>query len=447
MSNLIVRRDSFVRQLQSSTPITAQNAFIDRIRIDVGDWILFGENDHVCDALSGLREAMVVTADGECLPLFNGQLIERIRDVRDLRFSSNPNRDRLDASEPLISGRAVEVSWQNRLTSRQDGETARLAFEATLNLTRFIQAQALKRITRLDRPKLVSEYVLVITPEERWYENELPLRPATNLIIGPDKKYAFALSNSHVDQLREYFTLAQSVLSQSVEVAFDGTRARAVLFPYFSIREIEFYWEFDSEAPIDWVLQLRNALSEQSEDIGEDWYETITPSLETRRQSPCIKLKLTKNISVKVYAKTTRRIRFEVTLKDAAIHNAVEGGRRRDSIEGILAMIAPLAEVAVQRLEPILQSIVADPPPPGSFTAVELIYQVTRSANNPHTAEAIIAALVAFGKVVPYGNPTLLSIVHALRDLGVLRTLRPRSRIYVVTDEYRDALASLRRYR
>ncbi|SEK92178.1 hypothetical protein SAMN05421666_3142 [Roseovarius nanhaiticus] len=447
MSNLIVRRDSFVRQLSPSTQINAENAFIDRIRIDVGDWALFGERDHICEALSGLREAEVTSVDGECLPLFNNQLVERIRDVRHLKFRSNPNRDSLGASKPLISGKAAEVLWQSRLTSPQDGEVGRLAFEATLNHTRFVQAQALKRITRLDRPKLVSEYVLAISPDENWYENEIPLRPATNLIIGPNKKYAFALASPRGSQLREYLTLAQSVLSESVQTAFQHSKARAVLLPYFSIREIEFYWEFDSNAPIDWVLQLREILSEQAITMAEDWYDTAAPSLEIQRQSPCIKLKLTQNISIKIYAKTTRRVRFEVTLKDSAIHNAVVGGRRRDSIEGVVSMIAPLAEVAVRRLKPILQSIVADPPPPGSFTAVELMYQITRTADNAHTAEAIIAALVAFGKVVPYGNPRLLSVVHALRDLGVLRTLRPRSRIYVVTDEYRDALASLRRYR
>ncbi|SIT82454.1 hypothetical protein SAMN05421665_1464 [Yoonia rosea] len=448
MSNPIVRRDSFVRSLSAQTQITAENAFIDRIRLDVGDWALSGDTDQICDALTNLREAETYTANGECVQLFNNHIIEAIWNVRGLKFNSNPNRDNLAQNAPLLSGKVDLAMWQYRPVSRQPGEQARIVFETQLNLTRFIQAQRLKRITRLDRPKLASEYILAISPEESWYETETPLRPATNLIIGPNKKYAFALSQSMTQQLEHYLTVACDTLSNVMLEAFDGSRATATHIPYLSLKEIEFYWEFDSDAPIDWVLSMREILAQQSESFGEDMYQTTHPSLQTQNQSPCFTLRMTQFIRIKVYAKTNRRVRFEVKLKENAINNTA-GRRTHDSIDGVLSMIAPLAQEAAKRLRPVLQSIAAEPQPRGSFTAVELMHQILRASDDPHVSETIIASLVTFGRIAPYNNDPIRHAIKKLKELKVpiLRPRIPRSRICVVTDEYRDALASLRLYR
>lgn len=442
----IVRRDAFVRSLTPDTEISGDDAFIDRIQIDIGNWALIGEEDQVLDGLSQLRNTEVVSPDGEPVPLFNNLILERISHVRDLRFRSSSGSGSLNRASPLLAGRCNTAAWRNQSTSRRPGEVARIVFETHLNLTRFVQAQRLKQRTHLARPALASDYVLAISPEESWYTEEALLLPATNVIIGPDKKYARALRHPRTQQLTKYLELTLGTLSRALDMSFAETGAAHEYLPHFNLREIEFYWEFDSDNPVDWVLSMTEAVAQHGMRYGEVIYETQRPLIETQNQSPCLRIGLTRDIDVKIYAKTTRRVRFEVTLSGAAIYN--HGGRRTHStIDGLVSLIPALAEEAASRLSPLLQSIAADPPPPGSFTALNLMHLITRASASPHAAEAVIASLVTFGRVSPYNNDPVLEAVHRLRDQGVLRNLGPRSRIYVVADEYRDALASLRRYR
>ncbi|MCD1628186.1 hypothetical protein K7H22_19550 [Seohaeicola saemankumensis] len=442
----IVRRDAFVRRLLPDLEISGENAFIDRIQLDVGNWALVGEEDQVLDALSQLREIEVYSSDGEPVSLFNSRVLQRVSDARDLRFRTTTDSDALNRTSPLLAGRINTASWRSQTVSRRPNEVARLVFETHLNLTRFVQAQQLKRITHLARPALATDYVLAIRPEDEWYADELPLRPATNIIIGPNKKYAFALRHPRTQQARTYFTLALGTLSRALEISFAGTGASYEYLPHLNLREIEFYWEFDSDNPVEWVLSMTEVVAQHGVRYGEVMYETQRSSIETQNQSPCLRIGLTRDIDIKIYAKTTRRVRFEVTLSGAAIYN--HGGRRtHTTVEGVVGLIPALANEAASRIRPLLQSIAADPPPPGSFTALNLMHLITRASSDPHAAEAIIASLVTFGRVSPYRNDPILNAVHMLRDQGVLRNLGARSRIYIVTDAYRDALANLRRYR
>ncbi|KIN69471.1 hypothetical protein [Sulfitobacter donghicola] len=446
MLNPIVRRSDFVRQLTPNTVIDANDAFIDRIDLDIGDWLLSGELVDICGALSQLRLAEIPNVDGGSVPLFNSHIVERFYEIRGLRFSTNPRTDSLNQASALISGTVERPNWRYRPTTRQPGETERISFKTQLNLTRFLQAQRLHHRSRSDRPRLASNYVMAISPETSWYADEVPLLPATNVIIGPNKKYAFALKDSRSVQMQRYLNIAQDMLNNAMQGAFDGEGASAHLAPYFSLRAIEFYWEFDAESPIDFVASLRERVMQHGQVVSEDFYDISTGSLRTTNQSPCLTVQLTSKIKVKIYAKTTRRVRFEVTIKDDAI-NVVAGQRSQASVEGIVSLIPSLAQEAADRLAPLIQSITAAPPPPGRATALQLMHLITQNAQDRYVAEAIIAALVSFGRVAAYGNDPMKSAIRGLKERGILRSVKPRSSICVITDEYHDALISLRRYR
>lgn len=431
--------------LTSASQITANTAFIDRVHIEIGDWALFGSEDQICDALSQLQHSMVLAPDGTTVQLFRNQIIEATWDVSRLHFKANPRTDSLTQSAALIAGKAKIARWNNSPHARRPGEQARISFDLQLNLTRFVQAQHLKRITRLDRPRRASDFSLVMTPDDRWYDSEIPLRPATNVIIGPNKKYAYALKRSMQRRLEQYLALVCAELCSAMDEAFANTGATVQYLPHFLLKEIEVYWEFDSCAPIDWVLSQRETLAQASGSFGEDTYETTHPSLTVQGQSPCYTLGMTRNIKAKVYAKTTRRVRFEVKLRQQAIYEAA-GRRRRTTLTEIAAMAPDIIRAAALRLQPVVHSIIQTPPSQGSFAALELMNQVQKAADDSFTANTIIASLVAFGRIEPYKNDPLRIVINRLKELRI-PVLRPRvyrSRVYVVTDEYRDALQSLR---
>jgi hypothetical protein len=407
---------------------------------------LFGSPDAICSALTSFSAAQVETTEGEVLPLFNGHIVENLYGLRKLKFRTNPKSDSTTRSAALISGSVQQATWRYSATSRQVGETARIVFATQLNLTRFIQAQALKKTKRISQPKLASGYVLGIEPDEKWYVNEFPLVPATNLIIGDFTKYAFALKQPRSVQLHRYLRIVRGLLSRVMSDAFSGEIATFKRFPNYSLKEIEFYWEFDQTNPIDYVVSLRPNVIAASEHFSERSFSVEDIEFRLNGQSPCLKVHLTRNILIKVYAKTNRRVRFEVTLKSDAI-NKVTGSRTSSTLDQLILKVPFLAEEAATRLNSLLQSIAGTPTPKSSFTAMQLLHEIAAACDTPFVSETVVSALVTFGRITPHNNDPLLQTIHRLRDRGVLRNLRQRSKVYVVTDEFSEPLERLRQFR
>lgn len=439
-------RTDFLPSLTSKTRVSADAAFIDRIQLDIGEWALFGPQDSICAALTAFSHSSVQTAHGEILPLFNGHIVENLYGIRKLKFNGNPNTDSTNKAKSLVSGSVKLANWRFSKTAKQPNELARITFATQLNLTRFTQAQHLKRRSRLDRPRLVAGYVLAIDPDQSWYADEAPLRPATNLIIGSDQKYRFALKQTRPQQLSRYLKLVRGMLSRVMLDAFQGERATYERFAGYSLKEIEFYWEFNEPNPIDYVEGLRTALMGAGENFSERIYKVDQVSFELQGQSPCLKVRVTRDIQIKVYAKTNRRVRFEVTLKNDAINRAV-GSRTTVSLSRLVEKIPDLSTQAAIRLNDLLQSIETIPPPKSSLSSVQLLHAITRAADDPHIGEAIIASLVTYGRITPHNNDLLRDTIQRLVKLGILRNKKHRSKIYVVTDEYLAALQRLREFR
>jgi hypothetical protein len=304
----------------------------------------------------------------------------------------------------------------------------------------------LKKRSPLDRPRLAAGYVLAIDPEESWYTDEAPLIPATNIIIGPRQKYAFALKKSQSAHLSRYLNLIKGMLNRVVSTSLIGEDATHIRFAAYSLKEIEFYWEFDSNNPIDYVESIRPIIMATNENVSEAMYDIHQTQYNLQGQSPCLTVRLTRDIKIKIYAKTNRRVRFEVTLKQDAINRAA-GRRTASTSKALINMVPQLAQEAAGRLNMLLQSIAASPAPKSTFTSVQLIYAITRACNTPYESETIIAALTTFGRIALQNNDPIKDVIHILRDRGILRNLKMRSKIYVVTDEFTEPLERLRQFR
>ncbi|MFT6535230.1 MAG: hypothetical protein ACJAQU_000118 [Loktanella salsilacus] len=366
--------------------------------------------------------------------------------MQKMKFTTNPNKDNISQNAALVSGAVKQTQWRYSKTSKRPNETTRVTFATQLNLTRFIQAQRLKRRSPLNRPNLAAGYVLAINPEESWYTDEVPLIPATNVIIGPREKYAFALKKSQSAHLSRYLNLVKGMLNRVVSQSLVGEDATYERFAAYSLKEIEFYWEFDSTNPIDYVESIRPNIIATNENVGESLYEIQQTQYDLRGQSPCLTVRLTRDIKLKIYAKTNRRVRFEVTLKQDAINRAA-GRRTTTSSKALIDMVPQLAEEAASRVNTLLQSIAAPPAPPSTFTSVQLIHAITRACNTPYESETIIAALTTFGRIALQNNDPMKDIIHTLKDRGILRNLKSRSKVYVATDVFKEPLERLRQFR
>ncbi len=96
--------------------------------------------------------------------------------------------------------------------------------------------------------------------------------PATNVIIGPNRKYAFALKDSRSRQFTLYTRLVDQMLTHEVATAINGPTAQAHALPSYTLHGIEFYWEFDQPNAIAYVVSLRESVLQASRDVIEDTY-------------------------------------------------------------------------------------------------------------------------------------------------------------------------------
>jgi hypothetical protein len=366
--------------------------------------------------------------------------------VRKLKFRTNPKSDNVTQVAALISGAVKQTQWRFSKVSKQPGETMRITFATQLNLTRFIQAQRLKLRSRLDRPSVAAGYVLAIDPDLTWYTDEAPLIAATNLIIGPSQKYAFALKKKQSEHLSLYLSLISGMLDGVVSDAFVDEAATYEKFSAYALKEIELYWEFDSNNPIDYVEGIRQNVMGANANVSEVYYGIQNLQFDVQGQSPCLTIHITRDTKLKIYAKTNRRVRFEVTFKKDAINRAAER-RTSKTLKELVGKLPRLAEEAAKRVNAFLQSIAAVPAPKSSFTSVQLIHAIAKACKTAHESEAVIAALVTYGRLTIQNHDPLKDIVHSLKDRGVLRNLKPRSKVYVVTNHYDEPLLRLRHLR
>ncbi|MEO1345558.1 MAG: hypothetical protein AAFV74_15530 [Pseudomonadota bacterium] len=139
------------------------------------------------------------------------------------------------------------------------------------------------------------------------------------------------------------------------------------------------------------------------------------------------------------------------TLVSGAVEFATWGNRQTSRLEDERARLNFRTQlnqtrfVQAQHLQRV--SHPERPPPPSTIGAFELMHAIYKQAQNQYVAETIVASLVSFRRITPYNNDPLRETIHRLRDNGVLRTIRPKSRNYVVTDRYYHALERLRTLR
>lgn len=388
-----------------------------------------------------------MTPDGECIPLFTGDPFLSFKQRLNIRFKSAASDNKMADVSPLMAGKIAYTDRYRRPTRLAPVESS-VQFNTSLNLTRFVQAQSLRLRTRIDRrPHLITQLLLAISADPTWFKEEQPLVRATNLIVGPWNKYSFATSRTATSHFARYLRLVDGTLDRALEMSVPENVQSPIREKYYSLQEIEFYWEFDCDSPISFVMnalpKIRSMTSRFYEG-GVSVQSLDMSPLETEHQSPSIKAKIGKGTWVRVYAKTTRRVRIEVVL-EASIIGQKAGGQTASTRKQMCAKLDALSMYATSKLNPVLAALHEPPHAPSTISAMRLLSEVNRCSPSTFLAEAIIGALVAFDRVSLEPNSPFKEAVHLLRDSDVLRTVIPRSRNYTVTDTYRPALEQLKR--
>lgn len=212
-----------------------------------------------------------------------------------------------------------------------------------------------------------------------------------------------------------------------------------------NLNSVETYWEFSSDNPLAVVASLQPLMLSMSRRIRETRIYPHDLRELWDRNSLSLQIEIAAGVQLRIYAKTNRRIRFEVIHKLGQDHYRLEGGRTRNNWNALNDMIFSLRENAADIVNAALCHFRSERQIPASpISAFELLLEIVTYVKHAPTARLIATLLYLENSI------SASKVSKNVRDaLGVLTSARilvsDRSKgVYRINPSRRQALAMLR---
>ncbi|MCA0317357.1 MAG: hypothetical protein LCH88_04730 [Proteobacteria bacterium] len=192
---------------------------------------------------------------------------------------------------------------------------------------------------------------------------------------------------------------------------------------YVGTTAAEVYWELETADAVSWATAFRDvalAAHHQAEARSER-----APSQSGRMNSRWIVITLPAGISIKVYAKTDRRVRFEVTFAQGRVgqHARRAGARSSNAYERLSSLCDEGAERLARAYQEIAPEIGVRP------QLADLCEFLSRfNGAVPDENRALLLRLLLNHRSVAVHSQVPLSVCRALVRVGILRRRRLASR-------------------
>lgn len=425
-------RSRFMPELDRNPSFPIGRACIDRTEVKIDGFSIRGIN--ALEALhSFIHEAGLPIGDPE-QRLFHSTSISRLR--HPFLVGTSTGRNEGVKGSPVFIGK-----MEGRGGS---AGVLRFSFDSKMNVTRAIQAQRL--IGRIDavQPRRRGNYSLQLSKSERNWHDEYALTKEDNLLIGPDLRFSYAMSRTPSAHFLELLHNVARAISEPLREAADRHNAQAEVSLNYTLKGLEVYWEFSTPYPVSTVDLLAPKL--QGAVNRSRTTARAVKLVENGRlqQSWSIQIDLGREMMLRVYAKTNKRVRFEISWGRVAI--AREAGRRSElNAEGLVEAVDRLVARSSERLTELFNEM--SPPVYGtvqSRTVDDLLRAVAKAHPDPAICAMVLDGLRHNDRIVPEGCQPLLEAVRRLKRQRVLRVIRPYQGWYGLTPQYAEALEALR---
>lgn len=215
----------------------------------------------------------------------------------------------------------------------------------------------------------------------------------------------------------------------------------------YNLRSVETYWEFSHQDPIGAVLSLQPLLDtfHRRAVLPRDY--PLDEPTDDYENSRCLRLKTRTGETLRIYAKTNRRIRFEIVheLQGNEPFRVPRGGHTSQTVEGTFPLINHLATVAATRINELLTHFRRNASvPQNQWSVLKFIADVQSACGDHEKAFELIQILVNNGSlVVGRGIPIGVVFRNELRRLVRLQILQTSNNRYSIMPAYRRALTNL----
>ena len=430
----------YLLPLNADTVCSQETAKQDKIEITIGEWLINGDLSaarHVADRLAHTALFMA-RPDGGRQPVYPFNEVRGQRGQSpSVKFSALDLRTG-GQGKPLVQG---TIRFR---PSGDSAETYRVKAEISVNPTRMLEVVPPR--TAVFANFTAGETIapgFIRRHQIRTMDGEFPLRPADNYI-------------SHGRVIRRYQGQAwQTFVRQCFEQIDRGLHllleraANDVSIPiqrscFYSLKSVETYWEFRHPDPIAFMTALSpifrslgksgRLIDYRIENSGEAF-----PRDGLEYNSPCLTIDLRADASLKIYAKTNRRVRFEITTKHARDpHTATH---LYDIVELIFNYSRNAAALMPQIMSNLFATIspIVDQMPPHS-----LLTAIVSATEDEAEQQTLASSLILTGMYEKVPNQAINAAIDRLKQRGVIMPIRRGSRCYRLGNAYQRARAALR---
>ena len=390
-------------------------ALFDRVRLAMSGWGYGGRRADFPEILSLATQARIPAATDSCR-LFRNRTCEDATKRHILEVTGRGQGETPTYPYPTFSGRLIVSPARPSLFLARNSGIVTMEAKLQLNVSRSLQAQRLAGSHKGVRK--LPGFLLAISPQEDWTTEERVFTNDDNVILGRDRRHAFALLEPPERHLRDYCAAVSAVVGAVVEreglQSWEPAR-------FASLEQIEIYWEFEDRNPLFTLEQVALHLPSIARKMGVTKKYLDRGRFDLEGPSACHTVFLRGDTLLRVYAKTDWRLRFEVQFAREAVIRLVGSAGRMTFGELELAC-AKLRHTAAHELNRVLGMLWRRADLSGATATPEDLHRAF-SARFPDATQAatLLAELCRFGRISPRPRDnTVYTGLRALVRDGVL---------------------------
>lgn len=351
------------------------------------------------------------------------------------------------SNAPLFTGELV--------VKRKPNNRYRLNLLIDINPTRFCVYQNMPMRTRNSngaRP-LSPSTVLFATQDKIQHgigENlEYTLDQSDNCLLSPSAKIN-ASQQLYFDNFNRYINSIIRYLEDEIS-DFEQPGFRALgREPYYSVKSIEIYWDIPCESPTATLRQLEPLIRTTVNrfDVNEYLSNQLTGStFSVNDLTPCYTCYFRGGESLKLYAKTNKKIRIEVKYdfsKDKTLRSA--WGNSPTNIPRLFEFISYCTEISTSTANNFISCLFQNDTSQllQEKSLLEFINAIYLNTTNTHNAASILRMLASTDGITSSKAPEhLRKCLEKLVENGILMKQSGRSTRYIPQPRYLTAAHKL----
>lgn len=435
-------KDFLVPPMDWPLELSEQQLGLDLVETTISGILVEGDASRCMNALERLNELQVGTSNGHEVALFNRPRPRTARRPLTAKVRTERVRRGGVPVAPVFSGLLVAI--RGRLPTHQyagSRECVKIRLHLKLNVPRFISAQSVMSHRIRTRPRVAQPFVLAGVAAPMIENDEVAFGGDGNVIMGHEAIYRYAASKSAVEHLLDLIRSILEIITAWLHDRLHLRNNRVMCHPTFALAKAEWCAEFHTHDPRRHVTRFMPVLLRQGR-VGNVYRRRLTGQIRTfGKHSHAVQIELANGIKQTTYAKTNRRVRFEMKYGRMCYRRLI-GRRSRLTADQFTVALNALREHAERELPRILSALASGiQPAPQGLTRDDLILCIGHFTDHLAIAEEIHRSLRDTGRVVVQNGSILRPSLDVLRREGVLRYVRHS--VYTVTEEFEAAVREL----